>query len=307
MSRRTNDPQALLVGPTQFMLGYQPQRQWSWLIATAFFFGKVGAGTFLISLLVGFKLGMLVGILVVAVLKTTAHLLFLGRPERFLRALWGWKTSWISRGIHAMGIFIVFGLLRLAPSAFSFPHGAAKACGIVAAVAAVFVMFYDGFVMKASRGIPLWDSYLTPLLVLAYAFLGGTTLTLALEVAAGRTIQHGFEWFQVGLILLNLGLLAVLVLSARVRGAAADLAASLLVRGALGRLFLAVAIGVGIGATLVLVGVAIATGNHAILVAAAVSDLVGEFFVFFSILRAGVHPPVRPVAFLRRAAAVAGT
>ena len=32
----------------QFLIGYAPQHEWSWLIAAAFFFGKVGAGLFVI-------------------------------------------------------------------------------------------------------------------------------------------------------------------------------------------------------------------------------------------------------------------
>lgn len=42
-----------------------------------------------------------------------------------------------------------------------------------------------------------------------------------------------------------------------------------------------------------LVLVSLATGSTAALVAAGVTDLVGEFFLFFSLLRVGAHPSPR--------------
>ncbi len=55
----------LLIGPNQFLIGYQPQREWAWLIATAFFLGKVGAGLFLISYISDFRFGAVGGLVIV--------------------------------------------------------------------------------------------------------------------------------------------------------------------------------------------------------------------------------------------------
>lgn len=286
----------LLVGANQFAIGYQPQREWAWLIATAFFLGKVGGGVFLISYLGGFKLGALVGLCVVGVGKTTAHLLYLGRPERFLRAIRGWRTSWISRGLIAMGAFIAFALVYLAPYLqISFvPGGVARGFGVAAALVAVVVMSYDGFVMKASRGIRFWSTYLMPVLMLFYAAVGGVVGTLALQTLAGEVTTSQLEWAEIALIVANLGLISVYVLSAGVRGAASDLAASLLARGQTGWMFLT-ALAVGIGATFALAVLALATGSGTALALAALTDLAGHFFVFFAILRVGLHTPIRPL------------
>ena len=43
----------------------------------------------MISFFTDFKLGALVGVPLVGMGKTTAHLLYLGSPLRFLRAVWG--------------------------------------------------------------------------------------------------------------------------------------------------------------------------------------------------------------------------
>jgi len=73
------------VAPHTFAYGFHRQGWWGWLIGSAFFFGEIGAGLFLVSLLTGQALGMLIGYLVVVVGKNLAHLMYLGRPDRFWR------------------------------------------------------------------------------------------------------------------------------------------------------------------------------------------------------------------------------
>lgn len=275
---------------SQFEIGYTAQREWAWLIAAAFFLGKVGAGLFLLSYFTDFELGALVGLLVVGVGKSGAHLLFLGRPERFWRAVKQWRTSRLSQGLIAMGVFIVLGAVYLVT-----PGDVQTAFGIAALVPAVVLMVYDGFVLKASRGIQLWNSYLLPVLALAYSLLGGTTLTLVLRSATGEAAEAEFEWMQLSLLGLNLVLVAAYVFTVQVRSAAAQLAVHLLTRGSLAYQFLAGAVGVGLVVTLVLASVVAATGSTPALIVAAVTDLFGHFLVFFALLRAGIYAPLRSV------------
>lgn len=286
----------LMIGGHQFLIGYQQQQEWAWLIATAFFLGGVGGGLFMISFFSDFKLGALIGILAVGVGKTTAHLLYLGKPLRFLRAVVRWQTSWISRGIIGMAAFCLLGAVYIAPYIhISFvPNGVAHAFGIAALPFAFFMMFYDGFVLKASKGIAFWDSYLMPVLMLFYATLGGITVTLALEVLASEATTKRLEWVEIALLVVNLLLIGFVVFSARVRGAASELAARLLRQGRLGRVFL-LAIAIGFGCTLVLAAVSVATHSGATMTAAALTDLFGHFFVLFAILRVGIHAPIRPL------------
>src|SRR3990172_5141343 len=96
-----------------FVVDFREQTEWKWLIATAFFLGELGAGVFLVSMLVGYAPGMLLGLLLVLVGKNSAHLLYLGRPERFWRAVSHPATSWISRGFVAMIVLAVSGALVL--------------------------------------------------------------------------------------------------------------------------------------------------------------------------------------------------
>jgi formate-dependent nitrite reductase membrane component NrfD len=296
MAEQTIPTRRLLIGGNQFLIGYQQQQEWAWLITTAFFLGGVGGGLFMISFFSDFKLGALVGILFVGIGKTTAHLLYLGKPRRFLRAVVRWKTSWISRGILGMTGFCLLGAVYVAPYIhISFvPDGVAHAFGIAALPFAFLMMFYDGFVLKASKGIAFWDSYLMPVLLLFYATLGGITATLALEVLKGGAITKRLEWVEIALLAVNLVLIGFYVVSAPLRGAASELAARLLREARTARMLLLV-IAVGFGCTLVLAAVSLATHTGATMAVAALTDLFGHFFILFAILRVGIHAPIRPL------------
>lgn len=287
-----------LIGPNEFLIGYQLQREWAWLIAAAFFFGTAGAGLYFVSFAIDFHRGALAALLIVGVCKGTAHMLFLGKPLRFPLAVRRWRTSWISRGVIAMFVFLGCGVVYVAgfPDGSFVSHDVSLAFGWVALAAAFVIMVYDGFVLRSCRGIPLWNTSLMPVVGLAYAFLGGTTVTLVLQAVFGESTRRWLEWLQLGLLFLNLALVATILVTARSRDAAAQLSASLLTRGPVARLFVLVAIGVGIGCTLVLVAVSLASGSRAALVAAGATDLVGEFFLFFSLLRVGAHPALRPAS-----------
>lgn len=294
-----------LIRPNEFLIGYQPQLEWAWLIAAAFFFGTVGAGLYLVSFIIDFHLGAVVALLVVGVCKGTAHMLFLGKPLRFPMAVRRWRTSWISRGIIAMFVFLACGVVYVAgfPDGSFVSHDVSVAFGWIALVAALVIMVYDGFVLRSCRGIPLWNTYLMPIVGLSYALLGGTTLTLVLQAVSDEPTRHSLEWLQLGLLFLNVALVATILFTARSRDAASQLSASLLTRGPIARLFVVLAIGVGIVCTLVLVAISLATSSQAALVAAGVTDLVGEFFLFFSLLRVGLHPPIRALPLAPFAAA----
>jgi sulfite dehydrogenase (quinone) subunit SoeC len=285
-------PQPSLIARNDFRIGYTAQEEWAWLITAAFFFGSVGAGLFLVSYFAGFWEGALAGLLSVAVLKSIAHVLFLGKPLRAWRAVARWRTSWISRGLIAIGLFVVFGSLYLAV-----PAGPARfVFGVVAAVAAGFVTVYDGFVMRASRGIPAWNSWLVPVIVACYAAIGGTTCALLLRVATGDHFSRSqIEGIEIGVLALNVVLIGLYGAWMHSRTGAAALAMQRLTSGRLGLAFVAGALVVGLGVALALAVVAATTGSTPVLALADVADLAGHFTMFFALLRAGTYEPARPL------------
>lgn len=299
-----------LVGE-EFVVGFRRQTEWKWLIATAFFLGKVGAGLFMLSLLLDYPLGELLGLIVAGAGKGAAHLIYLGRPERFWRIVSRPGSSWIARGFVAMILFIIFGGLTIAPDVGWLGWIAASKGGglwwifrVVAGLAALVVMVYDGFVMSASPAIPLWNTAFMPVLCLFYSALGGTTLTIFLNNLGlgGLAIDLAtLERLEVGLILINLLMILMFILSMSGAPAAARQAMNSLVRGKYAGIFVGVVILIGLVLTLIL-ALYLASGGHgwaAFLVA--VADLLGHFFLFYALLQAGLFTPILGQMTLGRA------
>jgi len=287
---------ALPIVRKEMIVGYRLQTEWSWLIATAFFFGKVGAGLFAVSLFMGYPLGALVGLLIAEVGKGTAHLLYLGRPERFWRVLFRPQTSWISRGLWGMVAMAVFGGIYLILSAAGVTLGTVPN-GILMALCyagALVVMVYDGFVLSASPAIPAWQSALVPVLALFYSLLGGVTLATLLStlVTSYPPDREPAGYLEVTLIVANLILVAAYVMVMADSAPAARQAVREMVRGSLAFLFLGGAIGVGLLLSLALALYINATGSEAPIIILAVTDMLGHFLVFFILLRIGLYNPV---------------
>ena len=196
----------------RFAFGYYRQTFWNWLIGAAFFLGGLGAGLFVLSMLTDHTAGMLIGYLIVIVGKNTAHMLFLGRPERFWRAAMRPDRSWIARGIWAMGFFAVSGAVLLLPRVFGPAWQLSDilqlAARWIAILSALIIMFYDGFVMNASPGVAFWRTRLLPLLLLMYATLGGATLSLTIRELRGETAPAFLPSLEHGLVAVNFVLLA---------------------------------------------------------------------------------------------------
>lgn len=287
---------AVAVAPHRFAFGFYRQVWWNWLIGTAFFLGGVGGGLFVISYLTQFGLGMLVGYLVVVLGKNTAHLLYLGRPERFWRAAMRPDRSWIARGIWATGLFAVGGFFCWAPyfvSSFQSPEWVARVAAALAIASALFIMFYDGFVMNQSRGVAFWNSKLLPLLVLMYAVLGGTTLSLTLRELSGMegSVTGYLARAEHVLLIMNFALLCFYVWRmAHWMPAARETARSLL-SGIYARAFFGLVLVVGIGATLLLSLVHDRVQANWLVILIAACELTGDFSLLMILLRSGLFGP----------------
>lgn len=288
--------QALPVIRKEMVVGFRLQTEWSWLIATAFFLGKVGAGLFAVSLFAGYPFGALVGLLIAEVGKGTAHLLYLGRPERFWRIFFKPATSWISRGLWGMVVMGAAGIVYLIDAAnwITLGPGAMNVLLVVCYAAALLVMVYDGFVLSASPAIPAWQSALVPVLALFYSLLGGVTLFTVLVhlLSAGHPGRELANYLEVTLLITNLVLVGAYLLVTAGSAPAARQAVKEMVRGSVAFIFLGGAIGVGLVISLILALYINATGSYAPLAALAITDMLGHFLVFFILLRIGFYNPV---------------
>lgn len=289
--------QPIAIAPHRFAFGYYRQVWWSWLIGTAFFLGGLGSGVFLISFLTRYALGMLLGYVIVVVGKNTAHLLYLGRPERFWRAAMRPDRSWIARGIWATGLFAVSGFICVLQSwqnsPWQFPNWLNVSAATLAVVSALFISFYDGFVMNHSAAIPFWDSKLLPLLVLMYATLGGVTLSLTLrelQGIGGPATEFLVRAEHVLLVMNLLLLCGYLWRMANWVSAARETVRSLL-RGSYARAFVGLVFFTGIGATLMLLLVHDRVQAAWLVLLIAACELTGDFSLMLLLLKSALFAP----------------
>ncbi len=294
---------AVTIAPHRFAFGYYRQVWWNRLIATAFFCGGLGAGLFLVSLLTGEAVGLVVGYVVVVLGKNTAHLLFLGRPERFWRAAMRPDRSWIARGIWATGIFAVSGGLCVMPHLFGARWALGGTAGtvatMIAGLSALFISFYDGLVMNSSPAIPFWNSGLLPLLAFMYAALGGTTLSITLRGLLGLEghVESLLLGIERGLLVANLLLLGYYLWQMSHWAEAARETVRLLLKGPYARAFIGLVLVVGLGATFALSLVENHVQTRLLLLLIAACELTGDFTLLLVLLRSGLFSPQAAPAY----------
>lgn len=285
---------SFVFAPHRFAYGYYRQEWWSWLIGSAFFFGEIGAGLFLVSLLSGYWTGMAAGFLIVVVGKNTAHLLYLGRPARFWRAAMRPDRSWIARGIWATGVFMASGLALLFPqvlASFGMPAEGTAIIHVLAGASAFFIMFYDGFVMKASRSIPFWSTWLLPVLCLTYAALGGSTAALALRELGGGSNPRWLVQAEYSLLVVNLVLLVLYLFRMSRWHPAARQSVQLLLRGTYAFAFLGLVLLVGLAGTFFFSLMHSLTHWTWMVILVATCELTGDFALLMVFLKSGVFSP----------------
>jgi formate-dependent nitrite reductase membrane component NrfD len=278
-------------------LAYRPQREWiegrGLLLVVAHFFSGVGAGAWLFSVLFDIPAGLVLGLLFVAGLSGPAHLLFLGRWQRFWRMLKRPHSSWISRGFWGIALFGLGAVGYLLPPLRESSVGPA-ALGLSLAGAAL-VLAYEGFVYAASKGIPFWRNPLLPLLYIAYGLRGGAALILVAAALGGAALAiDAVEAIKLWVVISTAVLILLYLVAASRAGGASRESVRRLVAGGISPAFYGGAILVGI---LIPVALAVAreigSAGHLALGLIGIASLAGDFYVKFCVVKAGIHAPIR--------------
>jgi formate-dependent nitrite reductase membrane component NrfD len=281
----------------EFLIDVKPQKEWGWLVITYLFLGGAGAGLFLAALYIGHPWAEGLGLLLLLV-GTLFLLLDLGRPERFWRAFFRARTSWISRGCYFITALTLLGGLDLLLQVSGSDAGVVWLVKAGAAIAAVAVMIYTGFVLSPSPAIPFWNSTFFPVIFFAYSLLAGIDfLILASPVLPAPAIDVArLEKVQFGLVVLCL-LMVMSHLSVMSSSAiAARKSIQLLTRGKWGMLFLGGVIGVGLVLPLLLAWPVFWQSSFqtmfAITALLALLRLFGDYLFRFLVIRAGLYDPL---------------
>ncbi len=297
--------QPTIVGDS-FALGYRFQRYWNASMASAFFFGELGAGLFIVSMFYGVVPGMIGGLVATGLLKAYFHLAHMGVPANSWRAIMRPDRAWISRGIIAIAVFVVFGVAHVLlemGGIFGLEFGAVggalpQAIKTIAVLAALGVLLYHGFLISHSSAISLWSTGLMPVVSIVYALLGGAALTAALgwNALAAEVPDDMLSLHALTLILL--AALAVVLFSlmyAALNGSpGAKVSMNLLLKGPFAKFFVPLVTGVGLALPLLLLLWAPATDVTSLIVAVAI--LVGYYAFRVFIFKAGVYDPIMSFA-----------
>lgn len=299
-----------LIHPTDlFVDSFKVQKEWiegkGMLLLLAIFFGELGAGMFLVSWYLNFLQGMVLGIAIVATLKTTFHILFLGQPLRFWRAFNRPQSSWISRGVIIMSVFVFFSGLYVLPSIPGFswlPWNAQGLFGntllMVAIIAALGEIIYVGFLLASSPSIPFWNTGLLPILFVTYSLLDGAGLTFIIAPAMGNEAVNVHQLKRIEIWLTLFAIINILAYIWTMYHTTLGGKESVLelIKGRIATTFIGGVLIVGI-----LIPLPVAIYAHftlmpyAILGLTALMALAGGFLLRYSILKAGIYPPLYPL------------
>jgi sulfite dehydrogenase (quinone) subunit SoeC len=169
-----------------FNMELRAQREWSWLLATWLFLGGTGSGLFLLFLAVELPLALAVCSLALILTGGVVLLLELGNPLRAWRTIFRAGTSWLSRGVLFVLLFVLTAAVsigpRLAASSWLAPldnTAFEQFFGWIAGLCALMIILYPAlFFLSTSRAIPFWRTPLLPFLFVGYGLLGGAGFVL---------------------------------------------------------------------------------------------------------------------------------
>jgi polysulfide reductase chain C len=190
----------------------KPQEEWNGIIAIYLYLAGMGAGSFIIGALLHWlgtsfnppvirpfylfgypmdltKVPIFWGPVMVAI-GAPFLILDLGIKRRFMYACLNPRTSWVARGFLILSTFILFGLVLLAKSILPFEwlHADSSLWLIPEVIAFVFAFgtaIYTGILLKATRSVPLWNTYLLPLLFLVSALSTGSMAIILSTLGTG--------------------------------------------------------------------------------------------------------------------------
>ena len=291
----------------------KPQKEWGWEIALYLYLAGMGSGSFIIGVLLDW-LGYatppesavyLWGPVPVA-FGSLFLMLHLGNKKRFLNAGLNPKTSWVSRGFFILSVFIIFGGATLVVSLLPLLitnqfYTLLRILETVSFIFAAGTAVYTGILLKSSRHVSLWNTWLLPLLFLVSALSTGSMLIIfsglgtsffpiqSIHLPQVLGLVNAMEKIFIGLESLILAIYLFFGHQNRAEGAQAKNSVRLLVSGNLKYIFWIGVVISGIFFPIILeIIYSVSEGSVALLVIAGIFLLISGFLLRFGILAAGM-------------------
>lgn len=286
-----------------------PMQQTEWiekqglLIWLAEVFSSLGTGLYLVSIFVSNWWGALLGWLIIMLLKLPLHLVYLGKPTRFWRAMppftKAWRTSWIARGFFFTAVFSFLGFLQLISSYIVPGSGIDFVLKSVAGFFCVLTAIYCGFMMSFCKSVPFWNTGLLPIVIMIAGIADGIALLMGVGMYTGGVDFASLEATTRVLLLVNVLLIGTLVMNASYRSDTAGLSAREMLAGRA-----AVPFWIGVAVLGIIIPLLISiqtlggTGDvtHGLMIVAIISHTIGAFSLKYCILKVGIYEPILPKA-----------
>jgi formate-dependent nitrite reductase membrane component NrfD len=276
---------------------YRPQRVWAEgraiALVIAHFLSGVGAGGWLIGVVLGIPLVLSLSVAAI-VLSGVVHLGFLGHPERAWKMIRRPASSWISRGLWSIMIFLPTAALYLAGAygAWSTRGAFAIVMLVISLAAMAGIFLYKGFVYSVSRAVALWHSPLLPVSYIAIGVRGGAALGLIALAFVSGPGGHLVQTWWIAATCAAIFLFLLEVASGR-GDSTVERSLGLLYRGALAWLFYGavVVLGIVVPAALVIASYPASIGAAGLIVAGILS-LAGDMAYKYCMNTAGTYVPI---------------
>lgn len=279
------------------------QTEWveerGFLLVLAFFLGGLGAGLYLLSMYLDFWPGMITGFLIVLVGKGSAHLIFLGKPLRFWRGFSKPQTSWISRGLISILLFLIPSAIQMISSLPAFTWLPWTASNLVleifVVIGSVALMIYTGFALAAVKAIRSWNNGMIPLFFIIYSFMGGVGLGLGMLAGLNTGIELApVERLAVILMIIAIVLWVIYLWTVYDSNSSGVKAVIELLKGRASPYFLIGVLILGLVIPMVVAIISLTSGQVSPIVIAISSfcELIGGFSMRYSIFKAGVYVPI---------------
>jgi formate-dependent nitrite reductase membrane component NrfD len=248
----------------------------------------------------------LIGWLLIMLLKLPLHILYLGKPSRFWRAMPpftnAWRTSWIARGSFFTATFSLFGLLQLITSSYMPGNWLDIAMKVIAGFFCVLTAIYCGFMMSYCKSVPFWNTGLLPIVIMNAGIADGLALLIAVGMVTSLGNFAALENASRILLLVNVLLIGTLVMNSSYRSETAGYSAKELLAGRtavsfwLGVIVLGIIVPLGISVQTLFAGENV---SHGWMIIAIIAHTIGAFALKYSILKVGIYEPILPKAKIR--------
>lgn len=260
----------------------------------ALYTGGLGGGLYLVSLFFNNLPGMLTGLLIVAVLKGSFHIAFLGKPLRFWRIMFRPQTSWLARGFIFVVLFVGSATIQVVLSYLVPGSVWVLLFKIAAGVMAFGVATYTGFVLNNVKAVSFWNSPLLPLLFVMCGLMGGFGLITLIGVLGADINMHIAETGSRWLLIINVLLIVVYLWTAMRRDDTGKHSVIDQMRGKSSFAFWGGVVVLGIVVPLIIAVFSYFSGEEAssVLIAGVVCEIMGGMALRYCILKAGIYKPL---------------